>query len=72
MTLFENWVLYKGKLHKMYTQCDNMKKRFEKFIHKNKFKYNSEDASTLARASTIRLTESDDEEDEEEEVTEQI
>jgi hypothetical protein len=49
-----------------------MKKRFEKFIHKNKFKYNSEDASTLARASTIRLTESDDEEDEEEEVTEQI
>ena len=62
MTLFDNWVQYKGKLHKMYTQCDNMKKRFEKFISKNKYKYSSEETSTLARASSqIRLTESDEE-----------
>ena len=62
-SLFDNWVKYKGKGHKMYTQCDNMKKRFEKFIQKNKAKFNSESASTLARASII--TESDEEEDDE-------
>ena len=36
--LFENWVQYKGIHHKMYFQCDNMKKRFEKFIEKNRLR----------------------------------
>ena len=39
MGLFENWVCYKGTNNKMYTQCDNMKKRFEKFIEKNRGKF---------------------------------
>lgn len=40
-TLFDNWVEFKGTNHKMYTQCDNMRKRFEKFIEKNRNKYSS-------------------------------
>ena len=45
MTLFNNWVDLKGKNNKMYTQCDNMKKRFEKFIEKNRNKYASSGTS---------------------------
>ena len=41
LILFDNWVEFKGKSHKMFTQCDNMKKRFEKFIEKNRNKYSS-------------------------------
>lgn len=41
LVLFSNWVQFKGKDHKMYTQCENMKKRFEKFIDKNRNKYSS-------------------------------
>lgn len=47
LTLFENWVDLKGKSHKMYTQCENMKKRFERFIDKNRYKYASSGSTSV-------------------------
>ena len=48
LTLFDNWVQYKGMDNKMYTQCDNMKKRFEKFIEKNRNKFATSESMTPA------------------------
>jgi hypothetical protein len=48
LTLFDNWVQYKGMDNKMYTQCDNMKKRFEKFIEKNRNKFAASEIGTPA------------------------
>ena len=49
LTLFDNWVNLKGKGNKMYTQCDNMRNRFQKFIDKNGNKYNSSGSSVRGR-----------------------
>lgn len=52
LTLFDNWVDLKGKGHKMHTQCDNMRKRFEKFIEKNRNKYASGGSSVRGQVRT--------------------
>lgn len=54
--LFDNWVLFKGKNHRMYTQCDNMKKRFQRFIERNKQKF-SENNSANNKLSPNKLNE---------------
>ena len=41
--LFDNWVQYHGINNKMYTHCDQMRKRFEKFIDKHRVKHMSSD-----------------------------
>ncbi len=35
-TLFENFVQFRGKEHKMYKYCDAIMKRFEKFMERSK------------------------------------
>lgn len=49
--LFDNWVQFKGKSHRMYQQCDNMKKRFQRFIERNKQKL-SENTSLQANKNS--------------------
>ena len=33
-TMFKNWVIFRGKEHKMYKYCEAVEKRFEKYIEK--------------------------------------
>eukprot|EP00349_Pseudokeronopsis_sp_Brazil_P000335 CAMPEP_0202960512 /NCGR_PEP_ID=MMETSP1396-20130829/4653_1 /ASSEMBLY_ACC=CAM_ASM_000872 /TAXON_ID= /ORGANISM="Pseudokeronopsis sp., Strain Brazil" /LENGTH=119 /DNA_ID=CAMNT_0049679769 /DNA_START=844 /DNA_END=1203 /DNA_ORIENTATION=- len=35
-TLFDNWVKFRGKEHKMYKYCEAVQQRFEKFLYKHR------------------------------------
>lgn len=54
--LFANWIDFNGTEHRMFNQCDNMRRRFRKFIEKSKERANSPVPQLNSQASSPGLS----------------